>query len=180
MPPTVKIPSKIRREFFNRSVHDVAPELIGATLLVNGAGGVIVEGYSLTEAQMAVVANPVRGEKKIGSVGMPLPDVDVRILDPDDGSTPVAQGEVGEEQVVIDDEDLRVFCFPLHSRDETLVVVRAAGSDSRLGAGLHVPPCGSVVAEGHELGSVSRLRLERPSLDLRELASDGLSASQAL
>ena len=43
MPPTVKIPSKIRREFFNRSVHDVAPELIGATLLVNGAGGVIVE-----------------------------------------------------------------------------------------------------------------------------------------
>ncbi|MBC7771252.1 MAG: AMP-binding protein, partial [Pyrinomonadaceae bacterium] len=38
-------------------------------------GGVIVEGYSLTEAQMAVVANPVRGEKKIGSVGMPLPDV---------------------------------------------------------------------------------------------------------
>lgn len=39
MPPIVKI----RRKFFNRSVHDVAPELIGATLLVNGAGGVIVE-----------------------------------------------------------------------------------------------------------------------------------------
>src|SRR4029079_13113627 len=30
-------------------------------------GGVIVEGYSLTEAQMAVIANPVRGEKKLGS-----------------------------------------------------------------------------------------------------------------
>ncbi len=59
-------------------------------------GGVIVEGYSLTEAQMAVVANPVRGEKKIGSVGMPLPDVDVRILDSDDGRTPMPQGEVGE------------------------------------------------------------------------------------
>jgi long-chain acyl-CoA synthetase len=59
-------------------------------------GGVIVEGYSLTEAQMAVVANPVRGEKKIGSVGMPLPDVEVRILDADDGKTGVAQGEVGE------------------------------------------------------------------------------------
>jgi DNA-3-methyladenine glycosylase len=34
---------KIRREFFNRSVHKVAPELIGATLLVGSAGGVIVE-----------------------------------------------------------------------------------------------------------------------------------------
>ena len=59
-------------------------------------GGVIVEGYSLTEAQMAVVANPVRGEKKIGSVGMPLPDVHVTILDSDDGVTPLPQGEVGE------------------------------------------------------------------------------------
>ena len=59
-------------------------------------GGVIVEGYSLTEAQMAVVANPVRGEKKTGSVGMPLPDVHVQILDSEDGTTPVPQGEVGE------------------------------------------------------------------------------------
>ena len=59
-------------------------------------GGVIVEGYSLTEAQMAVIANPVRGEKKIGSVGMPLPDVDLRIVDTDDGVTPVPLGDVGE------------------------------------------------------------------------------------
>jgi long-chain acyl-CoA synthetase len=59
-------------------------------------GGVIVEGYSLTEAQMAVVANPVRGEKKAGSVGMPLPDVHVTILDSEDGSSSLPQGEVGE------------------------------------------------------------------------------------
>ena len=59
-------------------------------------GGVIVEGYSLTEAQMAVLANPVRGEKKVGSVGMPLPDIDLRIVDSDDGITPVPLGEVGE------------------------------------------------------------------------------------
>jgi long-chain acyl-CoA synthetase len=59
-------------------------------------GGVIVEGYSLTEAQMAVVANPVRGEKKTGSIGMPLPDVHVSIVDSDDGQTPMAPGEVGE------------------------------------------------------------------------------------
>jgi long-chain acyl-CoA synthetase len=59
-------------------------------------GGVIVEGYSLTEAQMAVVANPVIGEKKTGSVGMPLPDVELRIVDADDGKTPMPQGEIGE------------------------------------------------------------------------------------
>jgi DNA-3-methyladenine glycosylase len=36
-------PPRLRRSFFERSVHKVAPELIGATLLVNGVGGVIVE-----------------------------------------------------------------------------------------------------------------------------------------
>ena len=36
-------PPRLRRAFFARSVHEVAPELIGATLLVNGAGGIIVE-----------------------------------------------------------------------------------------------------------------------------------------
>ena len=59
-------------------------------------GGVIVEGYSLTEAQMAVIANPVRGTKKLGSIGMPLPDVKVRIVDADDGRGEKATGEVGE------------------------------------------------------------------------------------
>src|SRR3569623_1831131 len=37
------MPPRLTRKFFNRSVHDVAPELIGATLLFNGAGGLIVE-----------------------------------------------------------------------------------------------------------------------------------------
>jgi len=34
---------KLRRSFFGRSVHDVAPQLVGATLLVDGVGGKIVE-----------------------------------------------------------------------------------------------------------------------------------------
>jgi DNA-3-methyladenine glycosylase len=37
------MPSRLRRSFFARSVHAVAPELIGATLLFNGVGGLIVE-----------------------------------------------------------------------------------------------------------------------------------------
>jgi DNA-3-methyladenine glycosylase len=42
-PPQMPLPPKLRRSFFDRSVHQVAPELIGATLLVNGVGGRIVE-----------------------------------------------------------------------------------------------------------------------------------------
>ena len=38
-----KLGKPLRRAFFARSVHEVAPQLIGATLLVNGVGGVIVE-----------------------------------------------------------------------------------------------------------------------------------------
>ncbi len=37
------MPPRLRRSFFARPVHDVAPELIGATLTVGGAGGIIVE-----------------------------------------------------------------------------------------------------------------------------------------
>ncbi len=37
------MPPRLRRSFFARSVHEVAPELIGATLLMNGVGGLIVE-----------------------------------------------------------------------------------------------------------------------------------------
>ena len=59
-------------------------------------GGVVVEGYSLTEAQMATIANPAHGEKKIGSVGMPLPDVDLRLVDLETGEHDVAPGEQGE------------------------------------------------------------------------------------
>jgi len=37
------MPPRLTRKFFARSVHEVAPELIGASLMVNGAGGTIVE-----------------------------------------------------------------------------------------------------------------------------------------
>jgi long-chain acyl-CoA synthetase len=59
-------------------------------------GGVIVEGYSLTESMMALCANPVKGVNKIGSVGMPFPDVLVRIYDAEDGERIMGTGEVGE------------------------------------------------------------------------------------
>jgi long-chain acyl-CoA synthetase len=59
-------------------------------------GARIIEVYSLTEACMAAVATPVFGTYKEGAVGIPLPDVDLRIVDADDPSRELGPGEVGE------------------------------------------------------------------------------------
>ena len=59
-------------------------------------GARIVEGYSLTEGMMACCVNPVRGKNKIGSIGLPLPDVEVRIVDAETGVGDKPAGEVGE------------------------------------------------------------------------------------
>src|SRR5262249_50238865 len=45
---------------------------------------------------MALVVNPVKGPNKLGSVGMPLPDVHVRIVDADDATQEVPRGKTGE------------------------------------------------------------------------------------
>ena len=59
-------------------------------------GARIVEGYSLTEGMMACCVNPVQGTKKLGSIGLPLPDVEVRIVDADTGERLLPANEVGE------------------------------------------------------------------------------------
>jgi long-chain acyl-CoA synthetase len=59
-------------------------------------GATIIEGYSLTEGMIACCVNPVRGNKKIGSIGLPLPDVDVRIVDAEDPSRTLPANQVGE------------------------------------------------------------------------------------
>ena len=59
-------------------------------------GAVMLEGYSLTEAMMACCLNPVQGESKIGSIGLPVSDVDARIVDSEDATKQMPTGEVGE------------------------------------------------------------------------------------
>jgi long-chain acyl-CoA synthetase len=59
-------------------------------------GARIIEGYSLTEGMMACCVNPVQGTNKLGSIGMPLSDVEVRIVDAEKGEQPMARGETGE------------------------------------------------------------------------------------
>ena len=61
-------------------------------------GGFLAEGYGLTEASPVTHCNPVDKSMrtvKVGSIGMPLPDTDARIVDLETGE-PLKQGETGE------------------------------------------------------------------------------------
>src|SRR5690606_22879104 len=58
-------------------------------------GGRLVEGYGLTEASPVTHANPVWGHRKVGSIGLPWPDTDCRIVNPETGED-VPVGEPGE------------------------------------------------------------------------------------
>jgi long-chain acyl-CoA synthetase len=58
-------------------------------------GGRMIEGYGLTEAVTAIMANPYKGMHKVGSIGIPFSDVDMKIVSLDDGHT-LPPRELGE------------------------------------------------------------------------------------
>jgi Acyl-CoA synthetases (AMP-forming)/AMP-acid ligases II len=60
------------------------------------SGGKVFEGYGLSEAPTATHCNPQLGMNKTGSIGMPFPDVDAKIISLDDGETEMKLGEIGE------------------------------------------------------------------------------------
>jgi len=57
--------------------------------------GRLVEGYGLSEASPITHCNPLGGEDRVGSIGIPLPETDCRILDEETETTGVAPGERG-------------------------------------------------------------------------------------
>ncbi len=59
-------------------------------------GGKLVEGYGLSEAPTATHCNPIYNENRPGSIGLPLPDVDCRIVDLEKGRTDLPVGQAGE------------------------------------------------------------------------------------
>ncbi len=58
--------------------------------------GHLVEGYGLSEAPTATHCNPILGDNREGSIGLPLPNVDCRIVDLETGTIELPAGESGE------------------------------------------------------------------------------------
>jgi long-chain acyl-CoA synthetase len=93
--------------------HDIPPAVLdGVRIYISGAApfpaesirrlerhlraeGKVLEVYGMTEAAPVITANPYKGQKKLGTVGLPLPGTDVRIVSLETGE-PVAVGEPGE------------------------------------------------------------------------------------
>ncbi len=57
-------------------------------------GGYLVEGYGLSECSPVLMANPVADNRVAGTVGLPLPGTECRVVDPDDPRTDVERGEL--------------------------------------------------------------------------------------
>jgi long-chain acyl-CoA synthetase len=71
-----------------RAVADRFAEITG--------GAVLVEGYGLTESSPVTHANPLQGVRKSGSIGVPIPDTECKIIDLEDPERILDVGERGE------------------------------------------------------------------------------------
>jgi long-chain acyl-CoA synthetase len=59
-------------------------------------GSIIVEGFGLTESSPVTHVNPFYGNRKVGSIGIPIPETECRIVDLEDKTREVPVGEAGE------------------------------------------------------------------------------------
>jgi long-chain acyl-CoA synthetase len=59
-------------------------------------GASVIEGYGLSETSPVTHANPLHGEHRAGSIGLPLPDTDQRVVDLETGIRVLGVNEVGE------------------------------------------------------------------------------------
>ena len=59
-------------------------------------GGLMIEGYGMTEASPIILGSPLASTRARGALGIAYPSTEVRIVDPEDPSRDVADGEVGE------------------------------------------------------------------------------------
>ncbi len=94
---------------------------------LEATGADIAEGYALTETLLAAALNPISGTHKLGSVGLPLPDVDMMIVDADDPMKILGPGEVGEICITA----RQIMRGYWNSHDETEQILRT-GPDGRM------------------------------------------------
>ena len=59
-------------------------------------GGRLVEGYGLSEASPVTHANPIYGENRVGTIGLPFPSTEAKIVDTETGRQELPPGEIGE------------------------------------------------------------------------------------
>lgn len=59
-------------------------------------GGILVEGYGMTESSPISIGNPMGPMRRPGTVGVPFPSTDIRVVDPDDPTSDRGPGEEGE------------------------------------------------------------------------------------
>ena len=62
----------------------------------SASGGLLVEGYGMTEASPVCLGNPFHPSRRAGTIGVPFPSTLMKVVDPDDPTREVTQGERGE------------------------------------------------------------------------------------
>ncbi|GAB3616860.1 long-chain-fatty-acid--CoA ligase [Okibacterium endophyticum] len=87
------------------------------------SGGYLIEGYGLSECSPVLMANPVAEHRRAGTVGLPLPSTEVRVVDPEDITVEVPFGAEGELIV----RGPQVFSGYYRKPDETAAVLSDDG-----------------------------------------------------
>jgi long-chain acyl-CoA synthetase len=82
-----------RLGLLNSGAAPMATELIDQVVSMGIPFG---EGWGMSETTSLGISNPILGMKKTGSIGIPFPDTDVKLVDVNDGITEVKKGEPGE------------------------------------------------------------------------------------
>jgi long-chain acyl-CoA synthetase len=92
-------------------------------------GGWLLEAYAMTETMLAAACCPVHGTYKEGSVGVPLPDVDMRVMDVETGERELAPGEVGE--ITVSAPQIMIGYWERPTETENMIREWPAGSGQR-------------------------------------------------
>ncbi|HNS52826.1 MAG TPA: AMP-binding protein [Anaerolineae bacterium] len=108
-------------------------------------GGWLLEAYGMTETMLAAACCPIHREYKQGSVGVPLPDVDMRVVDVDTGEVELGPGEVGEIIIQAPQTMLGYWERPT----ETANMIREGPKDGPGGRWVYTGDLGSIDEDGY-------------------------------